>query len=68
MPYHLSYFVPVVFMLLTMSIFRPDLTPDLWLALTRMFERRRAERLARKSALVEQKMKKYWVIDMRKLR
>ncbi len=67
--YHLSCLaLPVMFTVLTASLLRPDLALRLWLSFTDLLERRKARRLTRMSRLIEDKMKKYWVIDMRKLR
>lgn len=60
--------LPIILMYLTFFIVTPGFALDLWLAIVRVFERRRSERLARKSRQHAEKMKKYWVIDMRKLR
>ena len=52
----------------TFSIVAPDLALDLWLAFLGVLERHKARMLARKNRQLDDKMKKYWVIDMRRLR
>jgi hypothetical protein len=70
MAYHHLQCLSVTLMLavLTASMLFPHLPFDPWTALVRRLRRFRSERRARKSVLIEQRMKKYWVIDMRKLR
>ncbi len=58
----------MTFLLLTAPLLCPHLTVDPWAAFIRKLEQLRRDRLVKKSALIEQRMKKYWVIDMRKLR
>jgi len=71
MTHHLSQYgmAPMLFALsfMTTMLLSPDTSHCLWQAVTRLIEERRAMRLAKKSAELDAKLKKYWVVDMRDL-